>query len=268
MAKMLDWEEIQEREEYKKLSLEDRAKIRRKWFQMQRGEGSQPSFMARVINAYKQDVAPTEAVVGLAKRALFPKAWPDGTPYSQGDYARADASARSEKLSAFSSPVPLTRNDIIADGVGSVLSQASDPTNIGLMLATRGASAVNAAAAGGLYEAANQYARDMHEYGSSRTRDVVGSGITGALISGGLDKVIPASSQIDSSIIGVARPAVMEAMESPVGDRVNPNVDNAANAITNSPGAQRLAEIKREAEARLMGIAQNINVVKKAHAKK
>jgi hypothetical protein len=59
----------------------------------------------------------------------------------------------------------------------------------------------------------------------------------------------------------------MEAAEGPVGDRVNPNVDNAANAITNSPGAQRLAQIKKEAELRLMRIAQNMNVVKKAHAK-
>lgn len=267
MARLLDWEEITERDEFKNLSLEERAKLRKNWLKMQAGGGSQPSFMTRVINAYKQDVAPTEAVIGLAKRAIFPKTWPDGTPYSPADYAKADAAARAERLRAFNSPIPLTRGDVVADGLGSVLSQASDPTNIGLILATRGASAVNAAAGGGLYEAANQYARDMHASGSSSVRDVVGSGMTGALISGGLDKMIPASSQIDSSIIGLARPAVMEAAEGPVGDRVNPNVDNAANAITNSPGAQRLAQIKKEAELRLMRIAQNMNVVKKAHAK-
>jgi hypothetical protein len=215
---------------------------------------SRPSTMERVVSAYKRDVAPTEAAIGVAKRALQPRRWPDGAPYSSEDYARSQATERATKMRRYQVPGAATSGERVADSVGAVLSQASDPTNIGLIAATRGVPASMAAAAGGLYEGANQYAQDLFARGRVDPGRVMEKAATGAIISGGVDKMLPASSRIDSSAVGLARPAGMEALEGPVDDNVVQNTKVVGQAVGRAPGAVRLAEMADNTKKRLAGV--------------
>jgi hypothetical protein len=218
---------------------------------LKQGASQRPSTTARVVSAYKQDVGPSEAGLGIVRRALSNKKWPDGTPYSSEDYARTDNVERASKLRNFQVPDAVTAGEKIADSLGSVLSQASDPTNLALIAATKKAPASLAAAAGGLYEGTNQYMRDVFSSGKANVPEALEKGVTGALIAGGIDKALPASSVIDSSVIGLGRPVSMEALEDPVDDNVTQNVKTIGRAVVDSPGGQRLAEIGGAAKKRI-----------------